>query len=289
MKQDNIYLATWAKSNMIRRAWAENNGEIDDDTGDVIEVQGFSDLRTFESGGYMSNDAANATTRKKLAKIDISKLLEDVNGSSTIVSADRTVWQDKLECYIGNAKKGIEGFVDIPTDDEVGDDQMMNYQVPLKYLRSALCSGQIDGEKLSSMVGFLTMGFDMGKFKAWKENPDDPSNLQNQFFEQHKKQINNSIVEFVKHMSASQLANSKSTTIKTINAVLSYINQDADTRAEGPDGNDIDIGDFSGTPISMTLYEAISSQRELLNTNSASGARGGMNPEIKQMLGIKND
>lgn len=285
MKEGSIWLSTWAKANMMRRAYSAENADNDEEH----QVEGFIDFGTFMRGEDMAGD----TNQKRTKKVKIGKLLADVNGAGVFTSMDRTAWKQMTEYFIGNDDDGIPSYIETPTDEELeaaGVDmakKQFDYLAPLKYIRSAMSSGQMDGEKLGTAVGFLTMGFDMEKFNEWAAG--NTESKQNSFFESHKQQIHNSLIEFVKNMSSTQLANSKSTTIKTINAALMYINGDAVNDVIDVDGTPRHISDANEGPISQELFEVLANQRALLNKNSAAGTRGGMNPEVKQMLGIISD
>ena len=87
-------------------------------------------------------------------------------------------------------------------------------------------------------------------------------------------------MSYIHNMVASQLVNSKSSTITSINETLLTINP-TDFYLRDVDGKQIKV--------SKELYDALENQRQALNKASATTQRSAMNGSVRQMFGINLD
>ena len=137
--------------------------------------------------------------------------------------------------------------------------------IPMKYIRSAAVSGMMDGEQLGTLNNYITFGFEKGK-----ELKD-----QDAFFQNNKDKVEKNITEFFKDMAASQLVSIKSSTFTTLNETMLAI--DPSSKVE-----------VNGHAVSQKVLDALHNQIESVNQINYT-ARGGMNPAVREMLGIRTD
>ena len=132
----------------------------------------------------------------------------------------------------------------------------------------------MDGERLESFNKWFTGGFDdtkdvNGKFIGTQSN----------YFTSHKQQYQDAAVEFLRDMTAPQLASLKTATIEKLNDMLVYIDQNNNV----PNSTTV----VNGKIMSTRLLDSLKPQINQLNTErSMATIRTGMNPAVRKMLGI---
>ena len=133
----------------------------------------------------------------------------------------------------------------------------------MKYIRSAAVSGMMDGEQLGTLNKYITFGF------------DQDAATQDPFFTANQAVVEQNIHSFFKDMAASQLVAIKSSTFKSLNAAMLAIDPSSTTTV-------------NGYQVSQKILDALHNQIDSVNQPNYT-ARGGMNPEVRQMLGIHTD
>lgn len=238
-KADDQILWAYAKANMVRRGM--NSGGK--------QIAPFIDFKTFINGGTMPGDVdADA-----IKTTSLDKILEDVKGSGTTATQDRTVFKAMLSFM----KKG---------ELSVGTADNPNLHIPMKYLRSAAVSGAMDGEQLGTLNKYLTFGFDA-----------TPNATQDPFFEANKAIVEQNINNFFKDMAASQLVSIKSSTFKSMNSAMLTIDPSSEV-------------EINGYKVSQKIIDALQARGTIDAVNRPNySARAGMNPEVREMLGIRTD
>ena len=181
----------------------------------------------------------------------LDKILEDVKGAGTTATQDRTVFKAMLSFM----KKG-----DMPVRDADGKSTL---HIPMKYIRSAAVSGMMDGEQLGTLNKYITFGF------------DPSAATQDAFFTANQAVVEENIHSFFKDMAASQLVAIKSSTFKSLNSAMLAIDPSSETT-------------INGYKVSQKILDALQNQITSVNQPNYT-ARGGMNPEVRQMLGIRTD
>ena len=245
-------LWAYAKANMIRRGMYTTAMS----EGKTAALAPFIDFKTFIAGKAAQGD--NVQSRKdqeKFLMTSLDKILEDVKGAGTTATQDRTVFKAMLEFM----EKG-----DMPILDGKNKPTL---HIPMKYIRSAAVSGLMDGEQLGTLNKYITFGFD--------ENPDPNDPNANAFFNANKAAVEYNINSFFKDMAASQLVTIKSSTFKSLNAAMLEI--DPSSKVE-----------VNGYKVSQKVLDALANQIKSVNQPNYT-ARGGMNPEVRAMLGIRTD
>lgn len=243
-KSEDLDAAQWAKANMMRRGM---NGKGKD-------IEAFIDYETWSSGATLAGDHDMGAA----SKTNVVVLGNALNGWKDIASADRTMWNQKLD----DQKAGIIAH------DANGNENLATY--PIKYLRSAVCSGQMDGERLASFNKFFTGGYDS---KKPADHPD------NKFFFDHQDSYASNILSFVGDMTAPQLATLKTATITQLNEAMLAIDGNAA-------GATVTI---NGQVVNKRLHDALQTQIHQLNTEkSMASQRTGMNPAVRKMLGVRD-
>ena len=214
------------------------------------QIAPFIDFKTFINGGTMPGDVdADA-----IKTTSLDKILEDVKGAGTTATQDRTVFKAMLSFM----KDGS-----MPITDADGKPTL---HIPMKYLRSAAVSGMMDGEQLGTLNKYLTFGFN-----------DKPNATQDAFFEANKAIVAQNIESFFKDMAASQLVSIKSSTFKSMNSAMLAIDP----------GSEVEI---NGKKVSQKIIDALQARGTIDAVNRPNfTARGGMNPEVREMLGIRTD
>jgi hypothetical protein len=141
---------------------------------------------------------------------------------------------------------------------------------PIKYLRSAVCSGRMDGERLESFNRWFTGGY----------NAKESFAGQSDYFKNHSSQYADIAKSFLEGMTAPQLATLKTGTIKQLNNMMLTIDE----------GNGIDDWTMvNGVRMSNKVLHYLETQIQQLNTERSMAAiRTGMNPDVRKMLGIND-
>lgn len=137
--------------------------------------------------------------------------------------------------------------------------------IPMKYIRSAAVSGMMDGEQLGTLNNYITFGFKKG----------EKLEGQDAFFKANKDKVEKNITEFFKDMAASQLVAIKSSTFTTLNETMLAIDPNSEVIV-------------NGKKVSQKVLDALHNQIESVNQPNYT-ARGGMNPAVREMLGIRTD
>lgn len=251
MKSEDIDVAQWAKANMMRRGM----------NGKGFKVQSFIDYESWMKGETLAGDAkegeADYSKVRKTCRIELANAMSSWD---PIATADRTMWNQMLDAQ----KDGIL------TKDKKGNETVTVY--PIKYLRSAVCSGRMDGERLESFNKWFTGGFKRGG-----------TDEDNAFFRAHEKEYVENVEKFLGEMSANQLGTLKTATLEAFNNVLleHYGEKDEDVIIVG-EGEKKKV-------ISKYLRDALETQITQFNTEkSMAGQRTAMNPAVREMLGIKD-
>lgn len=250
-KAEDLDIAQWAKANMMRRGMS----------GKGKDIAHFIDYASWAKGITLDEDK-DLKAARKTSRIELGEAL---SSWEAIATADRTMWNQILE----DQQAGL-----VPQN---GKKEVKLQVFPIKYLRSAVCSGRMDGERLESFNKFFTGGlkvtYDEDGVADWEATENDK---ENKFFYQNQKLYEANIIEFLRDMTAPQLATLKTATIKRFNeAMLAY----------HPD----DYYTIDGEKVSRAIYDAVATQREQLNTEkSMASQRTGMNPAVRKMLGIDN-
>lgn len=182
----------------------------------------------------------------------LDKILEDVKGAGTTATQDRTVFKSMLS-FMKNGSMPIVDANGNPT-----------LHIPMKYIRSAAVSGMMDGEQLGTLNNFVTFGF--------KKNGTAEDNA---FFEANKGIVEQNIQSFFKDMAAQQLVSIKSSTFNSLNAAMLEIDPSSAT-------------DVNGHQVSQKILDALQGQIQAVNRPNYA-ARSGMNPAVREMLGIHTD
>lgn len=210
----------------------------------------FIDFKTFIAGAQAQGDKVGKDDAKWLAT-SLDKILEDVKGPGTTATQDRTVFKAMLEFMQDGA---------MSTD---------TLHIPMKYIRSAAVSGMMDGEQLGTLNKYITFGYDKKSMK-----PEERA-----FFDANKENIKLNIQSFFKDMAASQLVNIKSSTFNALNDAMLEIDPGSATTSTTGDPN---------RPVSQLILDALQNQITSVNKPNYT-ARGGMNPAVREMLGIATD
>ena len=255
-KAEDLDVAQWAKANMMRRGM----------NGKGKEIRSYIDYKTWAKGETLEGDN-DVNAARKASRVELGIAL---SSWEAIATADRTMWNQILDAQ----KAGI--IAKNAKEEEV----LETY--PIKYLRSAVCSGKMDGERLESFNKFFTGGY--------KKVLDDQGNVDwaatkdaNKFFFQHQSSYGENITKFLQEMSANQLGTLKTATLNAFNDALNAI--------DGANGADINsyTQDMDGTRVNKKLLDALETQRKQFNTEkSMASQRTAMNPAVRKMLGIKD-
>lgn len=260
MKGEDIDVAQWAKANMMRRGMH----------GKGFTVASYIDYDKWAKGETLENSADPQNVDARVGDKDFGKvrktcrveLAKAMSSWEPIATADRTMWNQMLDSQ-------KDGAV---LKDAAGNENIAVF--PIKYLRSAVCSGRMDGERLESFNKWFTGGFDdtkdvNGKFIGTQSN----------YFTSHKQQYQDAAVEFLRDMTAPQLASLKTATIEKLNDMLVYIDQNNNV----PNSTTV----VNGKIMSTRLLDSLKPQINQLNTErSMATIRTGMNPAVRKMLGI---
>ena len=262
---DNLYVWAWAKSNMIRRSMSEHN----DPNNTADNVAPYIDFKTFIQGKYMTGDGTSDQAKDNIQKATLQQIFDDLSSWAPVASQDRTVYKQIFKMI-------EDGTIPIPTDSS-GNEEMLPLLIPEKHFRTAAVSGLMDGEQLAMHDRQLLGGFNLSKFG---KDPLHPTfGNQSDFFKNHQAAIHARIISYLDNMVQSQLATSKSSTIKGINAALLEM-----------DPTNCEVRTVMGTDmlVSKELLNNPSVQAMVngLNQPNATHQRTAMNKEIREMLGV---
>ncbi len=181
----------------------------------------------------------------------LDKILEDVKGAGTTATQDRTVFKAMLSFM----KKG-----QMPIVDANGKPTL---HIPMKYIRSAAVSGMMDGEQLGTLNKYITFGY------------DKDAATQDPFFTANQAIVEQNISSFFRDMAAQQLVSIKSSTFTTLNDAMLAIDPSSATTV-------------NGHQVSQKILDALHNQITSVNQPNYA-ARSGMNPAVREMLGIRTD
>jgi MFS family permease len=253
-KAEDLDVAQWAKANMMRRGM----------NGKGKQIEAYIDYETWARGGTLVGDIDTAAALKT-SRIELGNAL---SSWEAIATADRTMWNQMLDDQkAGIVIKGKDGKPVLPI-------------FPIKYLRSAVCSGKMDGERLESFNKFFTGGFKL--IRDTQGNVDwaaTKNSADNAFFYQHMDSYASNVEKFLSEMSANQLGTLKTATLESLNNVL--------LAKFGTDQKNVTMVD--GKMVSNKLTEFLDTQINQFNTEkSMAGQRTAMNPAVRKMLGIKD-
>lgn len=264
-KAEDIDVAQWAKANMMRRGM----------NGKGKQIEAFIDYQTWAKGEILAGDADVAAARKT-SRVELGNALSSWDA---IATADRTMWNQILD----DQKAGI-----IAKD--AGGKEILPV-FPIKYLRSAVCSGKMDGERLQSFNKFFTGGLKVTmKKNARGEDTDEidwvatRDDSENKFFYDHIESYTKNIEEFLKDMSANQLGTLKTATLETLNNALvaRYGNNDSDVIEVEVNGKKKRISKQLRGVLLQTQINQFNTEKSMASQRTA------MNPAVRKMLGIKD-
>ena len=280
LKKENVFLAAWAKANMIRRAKHEMGSEIG----------AFISFKDFINGVQLAEDK----NKEDADKLSATAIINAYKDGGYFMDQDRTVFDQMLKFKV-------------EADSELGGDSVVNDDLVLfreKDIRSGLASGKMDGEQLENALDYFTNGYfkshDM-KTGARKEKyvSDAKKAKFADFAERHMgnwhhltnkdgslKYDNdgNAVMGFgdgttldfiytmLGGMTASQIASSKSTTFKVINHIVGRF---------GKEGTG-----FTTDGYSNELRVMLADQIDALKKPNSAALRDKMNPDIRKILGI---
>ncbi|MBR6168494.1 MFS transporter [Candidatus Saccharibacteria bacterium] len=268
LKNDNLYVWAWAKANMIRRSMSERN----DPNNTADNVAPYIDFKTFLQGKYMAGDGTSAQAKDNIQKATLQQIFDDLSSWAPVASQDRTVYKQIFKMI-------EDGTIPIPVDAN-GNETILPLLIPEKHFRTAAVSGLMDGEQLAMHDRQLLGGFSLAKFGSDPLHPTFGN--QSEFFRDHQAAIHARIISYLNNMVQSQLATSKSSTIKGINAALLEMN---------PANAEVKIVMGKEMLVSRELLNLPSVQAMVngLNKPNATHQRTAMNKEVREMLGVNTD
>jgi hypothetical protein len=279
LKKDNVFLAAWAKANMIRRAKHEMGKK----------VEAFISFKDFINGVTLNGD-----DEEQVKGLTATAIINAYKSGEYFMDQDRTVFDQMLSFKV-NADQELGGPV-------VRDDLVLFRE---KDIRSGLASGKMDGEQLENALDYFTNGYfkshnmdtqgerkakyvagtDKAKYADFAEShmgtyhhlKDENGKLR---FDDDGNAImgyeNGSTLKFVYDMlggmTAKQIATSKSTTFKMLNHILGKFGKDS--------------SGFTTDGYSIELRNVLADQIESLKKPNAAALRDAMNPDIRKILGV---
>ncbi len=280
LKRDNVFLAAWAKANMIRRAKHE--------MGDSIAE--FISFKDFINGVQLDGDSEEDA--KKLSATAIINAYKD---GGYFKDQDRTVFDQMLKFKV-------------ESDSELGEavihDDLVLFRE--KDIRSGLASGEMDGEQLENALDYFTNGYfkshnmDTEGARKAKYHAGEKKAAYADFSEEHMGEYKHlrdkktgellynddgsekwgfedgTTLQFLYTMlggmTAAQISSSKSTTFKMINHIIGKFGKDG----EG----------FTTDGYSIELRNLLADQIQALKAPNAAALRDKMNPDIRKILGV---
>lgn len=283
-KGDNSVLWAWGKANMIRRGKHDAAG---------AQLASFIDFDSFVHGRHMEGDAVlnqdmmrQIKTKKEqgvelseaeklmdknatnLKMVDFHSIFEGVRDNKLVADMDRTVFKRILEMDRENDNSPL------PVDSY--------YFTWMKGFRDSLCSGKMDGEQLDSFNSFMTMGFGTGDPSLFYKSRRDTDGTMKHNYDI----VDSKLDEFFRDMSANQLASLKSGSFFAFNDAMNKVDE-----LHGNTGYYVTRTAANGKTykINNRLLERVDNAIEALNKHNMSGTRSGMNPIMREILGIHLD
>ena len=312
LKGENTVLWSYGKANMIRRGKHDNgsqdliagftdfasfvegkNAEGDIDFYSAATQQSLKNLHDSLDNGTKSFTATDGptaltTAEKNLLKaektfnmIDMRKIFENVRDNKIVGDMDRTVFNKMLDFAVGDEAHGVAPI-----------DMKEYYMTWVKGYRDSVCSGKMDGEQLDSFNNYFTMGFGSEKQALYEREAldeygnvrhrDDGSIIYNYDI------VDEKINEFFRDMGANQLASLKTATLFKFSDTLNDID-----RKHGMADADIydlvECQDGKTRKINKRVKELLAGEIASLNKANMNGTRSGMNPILRELLGISTD
>ena len=279
LKKDNVFLAAWAKANMIRRAKHEMGAQIG----------AFISFKDFINGVQLPEDSA-----EDAQKLSATTIINAYKDGGYFMDQDRTVFDQMLKFKVE---------ADPALGDKIVRDDLVLFRE--KDIRSGLASGKMDGEQLENALDYFTNGYfkshnmdTQGARKAkyvageqkaqyadfaeahmgsWQQQTDEDGNLLYNDDGSAKMGFGKGttldfIYTMLGGMTAAQIASSKSTTFKMINHIIGKF---------GKDG----LG-FTPEGYSNELRAMLADKIADLKKPNAAALRDKMNPDIRKILGI---
>ncbi|MBR5419198.1 hypothetical protein IK110_03045 [Candidatus Saccharibacteria bacterium] len=254
MKADDPYLWAYAKNNMIRRSIHTSTGGL----------EGFIDYSTF-----LENQIQAGDTKDDFDKVSFSHILEGLKDGKLFASADRTAFKGVL--------RSIQAGV-VPKDK---DGNPVILVEPVKYARSSLCSGNMDGEALESYNNLFTLGCNA---KNAEEYAKFLTTKAGATYQRYEAEVQQNLESFFRDMSASQLATAKTATLLQFNNAMN-----AKDGWQAGTYEEVNIGTDEKPNIVMLntrLKGLLTDKIDDLNRNNMAGTRSSMNPAVRQLFNI---
>lgn len=280
LKKDDVFLAAWAKANMIRRAKHEMGQQIG----------AFISFKDFINGVQLAEDS-----QEDARKLSATAIINAYKDGGYFIDQDRTVFDQMLKFKVESDPE-LGGAV-------VRDDLVLFRE---KDIRSGLASGKMDGEQLENALDYFTNGYfkshnmdtqgarkakyAAGQSKAqyadyaeshmgnYQQLTDEDGNLIYNDDGSAKMGYKDGttlkfLYDMLGGMTAAQIASSKSTTFKMINHIIGKF---------GKDGSG-----FTPDGYSYELRSLLADQIEALKKPNAAALRDKMNPDIRKILDIR--
>lgn len=233
-KVDDADIWSWAKANMMRAAMHSSGKDI----------ASYIDFAAFMSGNTVAGD----TDQSAINKVNSDTIIQGAKEALIVASQDRTVFNDLLDMQ-------RQGVITKDTNDK------LSLKFSIKQIRSAITSGQMEGDQLEALNNLLTGGVNKyGVNDAW--------------IQENKTAIIANLRDFLSGLSPSQLAAIKTATIVSIN--------DALLKLAPSDRRMLNHNEISGI-----LADAVEAQSAALCRSNAVTDRNRMNAQVRDMLGIR--
>lgn len=279
LKKDNVFVAAWAKANMIRRAKHEMGKN----------VAGFISFKDFINGGTFDWE-----DKDQVSGLTATAIINAYKDGAYFIDQDRTVFDQMLKFKVES---------DPETGGPIVRDDLVLFRE--KDIRSGLASGKMDGEQLDNALDYFTNGYfkshnmdTEGARKAkyaegaakekyadfaeehmgtWGELTDSDGNVIRDENGNAKMGYKDGttlkfVYDMLAGMTAKQISTSKSTTFKMLNHIVGKF---------GKEG-----AGFTATGYSIELRHLLKDQREALMKPNAAALRDSMNPDIRKILGL---
>ena len=223
--------------------------------------------------GMYTNAVSEGKDPKMAPFIDFKTFIAGGQAQGDKIGADNDKW---LATSLDKILEDVKGAGTTATQDRTVFKAMLEFMqdgamstkslhIPMKYIRSAAVSGMMDGEQLGTLNKYITFGFKKG----------EKLEGQDEFFKANKDNVEKNITEFFKEMAASQLVAIKSSTFTTLNETMLAIDPSSEVIV-------------NGKKVSQKVLDALHDQIQAVNKPNYT-ARGGMNPAVREMLGIATD
>lgn len=258
MKADDPYLWAYAKNNMIRRSIHTSKGTL----------EGFIDYDTFLTNKMQAGD-----TEGDFDKVSFKSILNGLKDGKLFATADRTAFKDILEAIQDGT---------VPIDEKGHPDILVE---PVKFARSSLCSGAMDGEALESYDNLFTLGYrakNKAEHEKFMNKKDDKGNVDKKTaaFLKYQGQVEANLVEFFRDMSVSQLATTKTATLIQFNNAMNAMDNWDESAYE------VHVVDGTEYYLNKRVKDLLVDKISDLNRNNMAGTRSSMNPVVRKLLGI---